>query len=71
MSKKRPRRRTGYVYNDATSFRMLDAVPFVPEAAGDPVKEMGTVRAQLIGKLGSRGYGRLLAKLRDETSEAS
>lgn len=65
MVQKTPRRRTGYVYNDATSRSTLASVPATPHPPKDAVKETGTIRAQLIGKLGARGYGRLLAKMRD------
>jgi len=64
MQKKRPKRRTGYVINTSTS-KALDATPLRAVAPADTVKEAGTIKAQLIGKHGSRGYGRLLAGMRD------
>lgn len=59
------KRRTGYAYNDSSP-RIL--VSPEPEAPADRIKELGTIKAQLIGKLGSRGYGRLLAGMREEST---
>jgi hypothetical protein len=58
--------RTRYAYNDSTPKNMAT---LEPEAPADRVRDLGTVKAQLIGKLGSRGYGRLLAQLREQTAE--
>lgn len=62
------KRRTGYVYNGAVP-NTLDAVPLPRPEAVEFVKDAGSIKAQLIGKLGSRGYGRLLAGMRQEVVE--
>ena len=66
-TKKGGKRRTGYVYNSSAPRAMVSGTP-EPEAPADRVKEPGTIKAQLIGKLGSRGYGRLLAGLREQAT---
>jgi hypothetical protein len=63
------RRRTGYAYNGSASTKTLSVVKVPqPERPVEQVKDAGSVKAQLVGKLGSRGYGRLLAELRDQAA---
>lgn len=59
-----------FVNNDATSTKTLDATPARSEPPQDRIgaETQGTIKARLIGQLGSRGYGRLLAQLRDKTT---
>lgn len=68
---KKKRNDMRFVHNSSTP-AALDAVPARPEPARDRIaqKNLGTIQAQLIGKLGSRGYGRLLAGLKDQAVDA-
>jgi hypothetical protein len=61
------KRRTGYLYADSTP-KMPKRGPIRTKPV-EPVKDAGTVKAQLIGKLGTRGYGRLLEQLREAADE--
>lgn len=77
----RGKRRTGYAYADSAPrarklprkesrlLRALAREAAVP--AAQPVKQPGTVKAQLLGKLGPRGYQRLVGELREITEEAA
>lgn len=64
--KKAKRRIPRYVYNDSSP-RVIIA-PEV-EAPADPVRQYGSVKAALIGRLGSKGFGELLAEIREVTVE--
>lgn len=64
----RGKRRTGYLYSDST--------PRIPKPKLDPghvtpSKDPGTVKAQLLGKLGPRGYQRLIGELREISEKAA
>ncbi len=61
----RGKRRTGYMYLDSSpkTLGVGDPTPTPVE----PVRHPGTVKAQLLGKLGPRGYQRLLGELKEVT----
>ncbi len=61
----RGKRRTGYTYLDSSP-RTLGVGDPVPKPV-EPVRQPGTVKAQLLGKLGPRGYQRLVGELREVT----
>lgn len=63
----RGKRRTGYTYLDSSP-RTL-GVGDRPPAPVEPVRQPGTIKAQLLGKLGPRGYQRLLGELKGVTAE--
>lgn len=65
-SKRRKKDNMRFVHNDATP-RSLSVVK-VDNAPVEHVKDAGTIKAQLVGKLGSRGYGDLLAELREQAA---
>ncbi|MDE2101488.1 MAG: hypothetical protein KGL39_29855 [Patescibacteria group bacterium] len=70
------KRRTGYMYSDSSPRRQplprdeerkLRALTRL--ASGKrvpPVRQPGTVKAQLLGKLGATGYQRLIGALRED-----
>lgn len=63
------KRRTGYAYLDSSPKTLGVGDP--PPKPVEPVRHPGTVKAQLLGKLGPRGFQRLVGKLRDITEAAA
>ncbi len=63
----RGKRRTGYTYLDSSPRALRLSRPSTK--AVDRVREPGTVKAQLLGKLGNAGYQRLIGELREAASE--
>lgn len=53
-----------FVYNDASSRKTAAVVQLQPVRI-ETVRHEGTVKAQLVGKLGPQGFSRLLAEMKE------